>query len=212
MKDLLAYLVSLILFSLVPFGGLSSADEPESQSEVRVENGERIFVLSNGREVPCRVTLVKPNMGFTAGHCGATGSLILSEEKLSIGVIKKNSLLEGSGLDAARIEFLPSVVPLYHDVEPRYPLGIHENISVLIPQSEERVGQWLGTSILVKTLNLPNQSGLRINVAESNLSAFPGDSGAPVVNGGGKVIGIVQGGNGKNVVNVTLLDSLMDGG
>ena len=57
-------------------------------------------------------------------------------------------------------------------------------------------------------MSLPKWKNIRVTVAVSNLRAEPGDSGAPVVNEDHEIIGMIQGGNLKNQVNVTLFQSM----
>ena len=199
----------VMTFLLASVSSLSLSSARELNNVVSLQNGERILVSNNENKTSnCRVTVFDTGSAFTAGHCGDVGSVVFNEKGEALGSVVDNFLQNGNGVDAARISLKENIraIPLNKGQEYKVQQG-HNFLAILSPNTFEP-GIWEKENLIQKSMSLPKWKNIRVTVAVSNLRAEPGDSGAPVVNEDHEIIGMIQGGNLKNQVNVTLFQSM----
>lgn len=199
-----------VLIGIAAIGTLGAIFPSDPPPPIEVNNGQRIIVESEDSNQKCRIALLDEEYAITAGHCGQSGSRVRSENGTILGAITKNLLYTGKHYDASLIHLSEnSVGKTSPSLEQAPPLHGADKIWSLVDSDKFVTGTWAPSETVRKTMSLPSWGGLEVTVIEGKLAVQAGDSGAPVFDSRNNLVGIIQGGNAKGMVNITPVSSML---
>lgn len=160
----------------------------------------------------CTLTVINPNYGITAGHCGNIGDVVRAINKnnqgIYIGNITHDLLPENyddemkvdGSLDVAVIAFTRDVVGFADEVNWELP-AVGDTVSIFGQRSKGSQGH---------VLNLDGVKDSKVPSFTTDALVRSGDSGGPVYDENGRIVGIVQYSFESGVSGVTPMKNICD--
>lgn len=160
----------------------------------------------------CTLTVINPNYGITAGHCGNIGDVVRAINKNNQGIYIGNVThdllpenyddemkIDGS-LDVAVIAFTRDVVGFADEVNWELPT-VGDTVSIFGQRSKGSQGH---------VLNLDGVKDSKVPSFTTDALVRSGDSGGPVYDENGRIVGIVQYSFESGVSGVTPMKNICD--
>ena len=167
----------------VPSEGLqASITYLHSGAGISVKHGDDVISI-------CTLTVINPNYGITSGHCGEVGDPVRAinreGQSIFIGNITHDLLPEGGGdetIDVAVVAFTRDVVGFADEVRQDLP-DVGDTVSIFGQRSKGSQGH---------VLDIDNAEAIKSPNFLTDALVRSGDSGGPVYDENGRVLGIVQ--------------------
>lgn len=202
------------IFSPEPLGlPMPSALSESVKSMTYLHSGARISIQGSeeGGSL-CTLTVINPSYGITAGHCGNIGDVVRAISKnnqsIYIGNITYDLLPENyddemkadGSLDVAVIAFTRDVVGFADEVNRELP-AVGDTVSIFGQRSKGSQGH---------VLNLDGVEDSKVPSFTTDALVRSGDSGGPVYDENGRIMGIVQYSFDSGVSGITPMKNICD--